>query len=214
MWKTTKEEIYIKRKKKELLGHIDTYNKRCSPQNKILVDKKDFDMERTLCRSNICKNCGSCCKTYPCIFDPYDFLDITNLDYMKKLLDTNILCISETYENKVLIIRPRGIGDLGTVSLHEDIKYSWNGSNSCILHSTNGCLLPIEYRPSEGLLHIPIDRIDHQTIYKEEDIEKEYIQYKEILLTLFKRYYTIQNLPNVEEENIKKFTKYIIGYKK
>lgn len=214
----TKEEIYINHKKKGLLNHIDAYNKKSD--DPFSVNKTNFDIETTLCKPNICKNCGDCCLTFPCVFSPSDFLDITDLEYMKRLLDTNLLCISDIPTRGILVIRPRGEGDFWIVSLYRDIVLNRGGYNPCILHSSKGCLLPAMNRPSEGLLHLPVtDSVEHYTLYNEWDITKEYTPYQETLLTLKEMYYNIYfpnniRFPNVEEENIQKLARYMAGYKR
>lgn len=136
-----KEEAYIRHKKIGLLEHINSYNRKLNKPYQIPSNPEDFDIEESLCRKSLCQRCGSCCQTFPCIFAPTDFLDIENMDYMRKILNTGLLCLSKIYNSTTTIIRPRGIGDLGVVSFLDDIKYTYDGANPCILNSSNGCLL-------------------------------------------------------------------------
>lgn len=204
----TREEAYIRYKKMGLLEHISSYNEKLSNQ----LNLENFDIEKSLCRQSQCQYCGSCCQTFPCVFAPTDFLDIENMDYMRDILNTGLLCLSKVYNGTTTIIRPRGIGDLGIVSFLDEIKYTYDGANPCILHSSSGCLLPSEYRPSQGLLYIPTT-YSHIRMYTDEDIEKEYGAYQEVLFDLFVEYVNRNDIPDVTEENVRKLTRCISGAK-
>lgn len=52
---------------------------------------------------------------------------------MKNILDTGLVWVSELYDSHNLIIRPRGYGDLGLVSTLDEIRYSCEGANPCIV---------------------------------------------------------------------------------
>ena len=60
---------------------------------------------------SVCK--GGCCKSFPCTFSPEDFIDVTNIDYMKKLIETGVIVISPlNFMNDIYCIRARGFKDL------------------------------------------------------------------------------------------------------
>lgn len=208
----TKEEEYIRYKKMGLLEHISSYNKKLSNPYQFQLNPDNFDIEKYLCRQSQCQHCGSCCQTFPCVFAPADFLDIENMDYMREILNTGLLCLSKVYNSTTTVIRPRGRGDLGIVSFLDEIKYTYDGSNPCILYSSNGCLLSSEYRPSQGLLYMPTT-YSHIRMYTDEDIEKEYSAYQKILFDLFVEYVGIDNYPNITEENVHKLIRCISGVK-
>lgn len=134
----TKEE-YIN-KKLELyrkITHIDEFNMEYGTNNKL------------------CKRCGgSCCKNYPCSFSPYDFIDINNFDYMKRILDTGYFVIDffTDKEKNIFYIRTRGLQDDGIVINHRSLE------NECVLHKNNKCELDYYSRPTGGALLIPSRR--------------------------------------------------------
>lgn len=197
----TKEQLYLKRKKAELINHIQAYNKRTNKNYKFSINPKNLDIESDLCDSPLCFKCGMCCLMCPCTFAPSDFIDITDINYMSRLLETGVICISESPESGLLIIRPRGWGDSYIVSTSDRIRPDNEGGNPCLLLSNNGCILPPVYRPTEGLLHFHT-----LTIYNEKDIEREYLVYREALLTLYEQHY-YKRIPVEEarnENNIKK----------
>ena len=150
---------------------------------KLLKEKKqkliDNDLQLTL-TSDICKNClqdSCCCNKYPCIFSPKDFIDITDLEYMKKIIDTGLICISNYKKNNLLIVRP-----VGKREICNNPNYN---KNTCIFyHYKTGCMLDFNIRPTQGLLFIPQDNtcID---LYSSDEIEKEYKPYQDILKELY-----------------------------
>lgn len=157
-----------------------------------------------------CTHCDKCCcEHFPCKYSPYDFLDITNFDYMCGILDTGLLCISESINTKELIIRPRGINDSDSiVSLTASFPF-WISRNPCLLLSSTGCMLPPEFRPSEGLLYIPKSTRDHISLYSEKDLEKDYEQYQDALKALYDKY-SGKYMPKVSSPSrVRKLTKHI-----
>lgn len=211
----TMEEKYLNHKKKGLLEHVRKFNERNHDVWQFPINENNFDIEHTFCSPDVCRDCGRCCSNFPCVFAPSDFLDITDLDYMRRLLDTEVICISEVNWDGTLVIRPRGLGDLGVVSLGSQIKLH-NRANPCMLNSRKGCLLPDMYRPSEGLLYHAIEEYEHVIMYTEKNIADEYRAYNDILFTLLSEYAYKKSSPYVAEdkENIQKLTRYMAGYKR
>lgn len=208
----TKEEIYLKRKKEELIRHVNKFNERNRSGYQFQIDSENLDIESTFCNSHLCDKCGNCCATFPCIFAPSDFLDITDIDYMSELLDTGLICFSQSEDKKVLLLRPRGLGDKSIWSDLNEIKYTYDGANPCILQSKNGCLLPPIYRPTEGLLHL-----HSLTMYKTEYIEEEYRSCWDALINLIEKgtfrgelepEYIVQ-----KPENINRLIRSLVGHK-
>ena len=176
----TKEEAYIKHKKKNIIRLVNKYNKRASHDNSFQINENNLDLENTFCNPKRCKGCGECCQKFSCVFSPGDFLNITDLDYMRNILNSGIVCISST-SHGTLILRPRRKkDDKQIVSITTD-------SYSCLLHSSHGCLLPAAYRPSEGLLYYP-SKYGHIVMYEDEQTEDEYAEYQNILWELFHEY--------------------------
>lgn len=212
----TKEQIYLNHKKEILIKLVDLYNKKHSAKYQFSINNNDLDIEKTFCTSERCKKCGGCCSKFPCAFSPDDFLDINDLEYMRKILDSGVICITKSHYKKVIILRPRGEGDLGIVSLESDIEYNYHGYNRCLLKSDTGCLLSAEYRPSEGLLYLPLRGLMHQIMYSETDIENDYEAYQESLEILFNEYLSKNiSVPNfITKEDVDGFTKSLVGYKK
>lgn len=208
----TKEEIYLKRKKEELIRHVNKFNERNQGKYQFPIDSKNLDIENTFCNSSLCSKCGNCCSTFPCVFAPSDFLDITDINYMSKLLDTGLICLSQSEDKKVLLLRPRGLGDRELWSDLDEIKYTYDGANPCILQSSSSCLLPAIYRPTEGLLHL-----HRLTMYKTRDIVEEYNPYWNDLISLFSQgtfstklepKYIVQ-----QPENINRLIRSLVGHK-
>lgn len=209
------EEQYLIHKKKELIKLVNIHNNRAldSDYFEITGDYADLDIEKTFCSSSSCKKCGACCKQFPCAFSPNDFLDINNSEYMSNILNTGLVVLAVSYNRKNIYLRPRGFADeklVSTILLDSNVA---NGNNPCILHTKNGCLLEPQYRPSEGLLYI--HRNYHIIMYTEDDYEREYDEYQESLFNLFYNYgnnYIALNQESIEE-NVKKLTRGLCGYK-
>lgn len=214
----TKEEAYIKHKKQNLIHLVNDYNNGITGNQKPFeIDEEHLDIEKTFCTPQRCKNCGQCCDTYPCIFSPYDFLDITDRSYMESIFHTGLVAISQT-DNGVLVVRPRGAADEKTVVSLQ------TSHNPCLMLGENGCLLPPEYRPSNGLLLYPIDNLlHHRIMYSYDIIEDEYEKFQSLMWAYFTQYEkqvipveTIQNketyLPHFTEEAAMSLTKKLIGH--
>lgn len=214
----TGEEMYLDHKKKVMIGIIDNYNNRIGNLNwdKFKIDKDHFDLEKTLCTPQICKDCGKCCLRFPCVFSPYDFLDLHDLNYMRNILNTGIICISKNKKWDTLILRPRGIADLEYItsfSINWDIA---DGTNPCILNSNEGCLLSTAWRPSEGLAYYAKKGKRHKIMYNEEDYVKDYKQFQDVLQILVQEYRD-KEIPLDKcctQENVKIFMKRMSEYSK
>lgn len=176
-----------------------------------LFELNQDNFKESFCNSNICKVCkGSCCKRGPCIFSPYDFLNITDIDYMKGILDTGLVCISVLPENReILILRPRGIYDKNSIfSVTTKL-------NPCLLCQISGCMFDEQYRPCQGLLYVPnVDRdiIHHSVIYSPDKIEDDYIKYQIYLKNLICEYKSKDILFSYDrfEENVNNLVKKLI----
>ncbi len=216
----TKEEQYIEHKKQNLIRLVDAYNEVAPDDKKFqIIDRNNLDIEKNFCKPQICRYCGRCCVGFPCAFSPNDFLDITDIDYMKNILDTGLICISNVYKTKTLILRPRGYYDRGIVSFHPIIVP--DEDNPCIFRSLNckGCLLPTEYRPSQGLLRIPPNKVGfmmhaspHINMYVMANYEEDYQPYQEVLNYLVSEYkYTSFPINKISpEEDPQKLIKALI----
>lgn len=163
----------------------------------------------------ICATCSNCCcAVHPCKYSPYDFIDITDINYMSSILDLGLLCISESIDNGLLLIRPRGYADSDTlVSMFADYKSSFR--NPCIMQSQTGCLLSKYHRPTEGLLYIPFSEYDHVVLYTERKIEKDYYPYQDALRSLYHKYRNV-NMPIKAPtlNQVRSLTRKISGYKR
>lgn len=131
---------------------------------------------------------------------------------MSRLLNTGLICISQSKNEKVLLLRPRGLGDEEVWSNLNEIRYNYDGTNPCILHSSKGCLLPAIYRPTEGLLHLHT-----LTMYKTRDIEEEYKPYWSTLINLYSQgTFSIELEPKYivqKPENINRLIRSLVGHK-
>lgn len=136
---------------------MEEYRKKKLEIYKKITGDSEFNKEKG-CYLEACIRCnGACCRNFPCSFSPDDFVDIDDLDYMKRILDTGYFVIStfSTYYTKyigetIYYIRPRGIKDESTM-LANKIPVD----NECIFHTVDGCLLDFYTRPSEGALLVP-----------------------------------------------------------
>lgn len=206
----SKEKEYLEHKKNTLINLVNNYNSCHSEFYQFKIDKENLDIKKSFCSSEYCTDCGRCCKRFPCIFSPNDFLDITDLDYMRKILDTGVVTI--VYYNNLypLIIRARGIFDSEEVAC-KDI----DRDNPCILHTENGCMLPDVYRGSEGLLYIR-EKEGHTVIYGEKDMgylyEYSNLVYSRPLHILYDEYKNVI-IPkeSINEERVNQFIKSLIN---
>lgn len=213
----TREELYLIKKKQGLIAHANPFHGKtfCGTLFEINTDNiEKLDIETTFCTPNICNHCGACCQTFPCVFAPSDFLDLNDIEYMKSILDTGLVCISDLYDSHTLIIRPRGYGDLWCVSTLDEIRYSYEGANPCQL-CAGGCVLSANYRPSQGLLRFALGRgYGHLNMYTDDNISQEYQKYQDVLWNLFAEYCDNDKPAEVTEENVRKLTRCLAGYKK
>lgn len=212
------EEQYLINKKKELIRLVNIHNEHAIGIDhfEIKSNYSDLDIDKTFCSSSSCKTCGgSCCKEFPCVFAPNDFLDINNHEYILNILKTGLVVLAVSHNIKNVYLRPRGLNDekwFSTIRLPGK-HYS---KNPCILHTKNGCLLESQYRPSEGLLFI-CNNFNRIPIYTENQYEIEYEKYQELLVKLFYDYLykdiDIDLSQNCIEENVKQLQKSLCGYK-
>ena len=178
-----------------------------------ITSEKNIDFSKIL-NNESCNKCkGCCCKNCPCGYSPREFTNLNDIDYMKDILDSGILCIDELilpFTKPLLSIRIRGRSD-NNIFMSNNFNY-----NECILLGKNGCRLNKDERPIEGLLLFPKDNAfglgvcysmyDYNT--KIEDWEK----YQKSLKKL-KEYYINKVVPlkPVTDEDIKKLQYKIKG---
>jgi len=175
------EQMYFEHKKKIVIEAVQQFKKRWGNDAfPYELDQNELDLEKLFCNSHICSGCGCCCHEAPCIFSPYDFLDLSDEVYMKRILATGLLCISRLPENEeILVLRPRGRDDGKFIV---SMTYNWN---HCILENGEGCMLDAKYRPLQGLLYVPEeDGFSHSIIYPYYIIEEQYREFQEFLKTL------------------------------
>ena len=185
-------EEYIKEKLKRLIA---------------LSNKKGVEDFSSFTGSEICKNCWQsdcCCNKYPCIFAPSDFLDITDIEYMKKILDTGLVCVSEA-RSGFLTLRP-----VGKREIYSEPRYQ---NNTCIFyHYHSGCMLDACYRPTQGLLLIPDKYHRCECLYTKDNIYEDYKNYQDILRELYeyqKKINIQHELFNIPKEEINQLVKKI-----
>lgn len=209
----SREEKYLEHKKETLIKLVDIYNEQPFSTKPFLINHTDFNLEKTFCTPERCKDCGECCETFPCTFSPNDFLDINDLDYMRAILDTGIVCISKISTRNNYVLRVHGYADYPyVVSLTYD-SILGNGYNPCLLNSKVGCLLPADYRPSEGLLYYRLENGEHLSMYNKYDFAKDYDSCQEVLEVLYREYRQreISKKMITDEENVKRFLKCMRG---
>lgn len=169
----SKEREYLEHKKKTLIDLVNNYNKRYVKEYQYEIDEDNLDIKEAFCSS--CRGCGKCCRRFPYVYSPRDFLDIIDLDYMRKILDTGVVTIVRYNNRYPLIIRNRGVLDKDSIACG-DI----DAHNPCLLLSKNGCMLPDIYRASQGLLYV-IGEFGyihcHKALYSDDDYLKEYDNY-------------------------------------
>ncbi|MCX4365499.1 MAG: hypothetical protein OSJ70_06985 [Bacilli bacterium] len=176
------EKEYLEHKKKTIIDLVNRYNRSYVKEYQFGIDEENLDIHQTFCSG--CKGCGKCCDRFPCVYSPRDFLDITNLDYMRRILDTGVVTIVR-YNNKYpLIIRNRGVLDEDRIAGDDIDAY-----NTCLLLRDNGCMIPDSYRASQGLLYVVGD-YGHAALYGDEDYLLEYDNYiyQEALSKLYEEY--------------------------
>ncbi len=155
----------------------------------------NFDKESVL-NDELCERCeGACCKTFPCTFSPYDFVDIDDFEYMKSILDTGYFVISYYYEEDECIyyIRAKGLNDRGVVAK------SKAKPNECILLGEKGCQLDFYSRPTLGALLEPKSNklfmcCKHR--YSMDQLTKDWLKYQQQMLKLKKYYLFKKRVPN------------------
>lgn len=211
------EKQYLAHKKKTLIDLVNKYNSCYVDEYKFKIDEENFDI-KDLCHPEYCEGCGKCCKRFPCVYSPNDFLDITDLDYMREILNTGVVTIVK-YANRIfnpLIIRNRGVHDSDYIAC-EDVDCS----NTCILHTEKGCMLPDVYRGSNGLLYVKTELghiFGHVALYSEEyyGYLDEYAnqKYQKALAQLYLEYSkVIIPKESITEEKVNQFVKKIIHKK-
>lgn len=208
----TKEEEYIAYRQKVVARNIANFNYKHNMNLEFPSEPTAFF--NSLCTSNVCATCKSrCCYSFPCKFSPHDFLDITDIDYMSSILDLGVLCIAESIHDKLLIVRPRGYHDSKRI-VSKTFKYSIFRYNPCVLQSSTGCMLSAFYRPTEGLLYLPLSEHNHMIAYTERDLEKDYAPYQDSLIALYEKYYN-KTIPIKKPSSalVRKLTRMMAGYK-
>ncbi len=165
---------------------------------------KDGYSEETSTDRELCHKCGgSCCKNYPCVFSPRDFIDIYDSDYMKSILDTGYFVIDTFFryeaDDIIYYIRPRGVEDDNVVA---DPK---KRGKRCILHTDNGCILDFHTRPSGGALLIPnpmkivCEYSCCDDKYSSSDQYEEWCDYQDVMLELLDYYSDRKIAPNISQ---------------
>lgn len=206
----SKEAEYLEHKKKTIINIIKSYNIWQDWYSKFEIDEENLDID-AFSYPNYCNGCGACCRHFPCAYSPNDFLDITDLDYMRKILNTGVVTIMYYNNFSPLIIRNRGVYDSNRIACADIDTY-----NSCILHTEGGCMLPPVYRGSNGLLYLRKDDGYHRTIYGEKDFGYlyEYANpfYQESLRKLYEEYRNVV-IPtdSINEENVNQFIRCLIN---
>ena len=164
------------------------------------------------CLCDACKKCkGNCCENYPCTLSPKEFIDINNIDYMKGVLDTGALVITQCNLGcDFYIIRPRGIKDLNKIVT--DFVFS---PNSCILQGPKGCILDPLFRPTDGLLLLPEKKhgeIVCEPHYNDFKVIEDWKKPQEVLKELREIYKNKEvEIPKANEDTAKKYTLALLG---
>ena len=205
----TYEEKYKKHKREFVLKTIEFHN---NTSHEPIEIKKDFQTyEDFLNTPEICAKCGGkCCQHYPCLFSPYDFLDVTNIEYMKRIIELGIICIAKSCYDNTLVLRPRGIKDKKKI-----VSTRLPLNNRCILYSETGCMLSSDFRPSEALLYYAKSEDYHIPIYHTSDCTEDWQLFHDQMKILYYTYKYV-NSPIREtptESQVLKLTRRISGYK-
>ena len=180
--------------------------------------KKEYDADnvdnyyKAFLNNEMCKECISddrCCNKYPCIFAPSDFLDITDMDYMKSILDTGLVYVNIFKNSNFLTIRPTGKREI-----YNNSSYI---NNTCVFYnSKTGCMLDDYMRPTQGLLFMARREFlgKCRALYTKDDIYNEYKPYQDILKKLYYYQFSIDHYIDdayEKEEKIKTLVKKITG---
>ena len=123
----------------------------------------------------------NCCRLRPCAFAPEEFLDLTNKNYLLRLLKTRAIIIAPV-GNHTLGIRARGKNDPPNIINNIILDY-----NPCALLTEHGCTLDYTFRPVEGLLVIPDEEMC-LGLYEQEERENDWKAYQNYLKRLGARY--------------------------
>ena len=205
----TYEEKYLNLKRDFVLKTIRLHNK--TDNRQIHIPRKFQTFDDFLSTPEICSKCGGkCCKHFPCLFSPYDFIDVNNIDYMKNILDIGIICIAKSCYDNTLVLRPRGIKDKKKI-----VSTRLPLDNKCILYSETGCMLSSSYRPAEALLYYAQTIDNHIPIYHTSDCTEDWQKYHDSMKILYD-YYRLINSPILREpepKQVKTLTRRIAGYK-
>lgn len=172
---------------------MEEYRKKKLDLYKKITGKKDFNKENA-CYLEGCIRCnGACCRNFPCSFSPDDFIDINNLEYMKKIIDTGYFIIANfpnyhSFNNDITYyIRPRGESDIESF-----VTSRIPMNNECIFHNIDGCMLDFYTRPSEGALLIPKKGYFGLGIcsndYSYEDLVSDWKKYQDVMIELVDYY--------------------------
>lgn len=216
----TKETIYIERRKKLLFEKCKKYD---LIKEKLEIFGENVSLENIFCDSEKCSACKKkCCRQFPCLFSPDDFLDIHDLDYMKSILDLGILCISEEQIGWIsyLVIRPKNFMDNGMM-----VSFVNNSNtkhlNTCILFEPGkGCMLDSNYRPSEGLCYVPYGNLTPyscRSFYHEQQRKQEWLKCQDVLMKLIDEYKNVrieENDDDILKEKVRLLEKRLAGYKR
>ena len=200
----TYEEKYILLRKKFILKTINIHNNTSSHQ-KFDINNLNFNIDEILGTPEICAKCGgACCKHYPCLFSTNDFLDVNDIDYMSRILDTGLVCIGQSCYDNNLILRIRGIKDKKSI-----VNTRLSSENTCLLFGKEGCMLPSEFRPAEALLYYAQTIDYHISIYDTADCIEDWSIHQDVLKTLYEKYKRIKiPIPyNPTKEDAMKLTK-------
>lgn len=207
----TYNEKYILLRKKFILKEITLYNNTHS-LNKFDINDTNFNIDEVLGTPEICQECdGKCCKYYPCLFSPYDFIDINSIDYMSRIIETGLICIGKSCYDNNLVLRPRGIKDKKKI-----VNTRLSVDNRCILFGPKGCMLTSAFRPAEALLYYAKSVDYHLSIYHTSECVDDWSYYQDILQKLYEKYKNVKTsiLYEPTEVDVLKLTKAIAGYKK
>ncbi len=205
----SKEAEYLNHKKETLVKLVRDYNYRESENLEVNLETIDISHDFCQFQQVLCSNCGGCCKTFPCTYSPYDFLDIRDKDYMRRILDTGVVTLVNYNNYYPYVIRNRGVLD-GDYVAGEDNEYT---NNTCILLGENGCMLEDQYRASQGLLLIP-SIPNCFSLYNDLACRLEYERYNSYLEELFKEYKDVY-IPKeeIDEKRINEFVRCLINKK-
>lgn len=176
-----------------------------------MADAETMDISQDSCqfKEDLCAVCGNCCKNVPCTYSPRDFLDIRDIDYMRRILDTGVVTIVNYNNYYPYVIRNRGVFDSEYVAGSDNELTG----NTCILLVENGCMLKDQYRASQGLLLIT-SFFDCVSLYNDYAFRLEYERYNSYLERLFKEYQDVY-IPkkDIDEKRINEFVRCLINKK-